>query len=44
MTEAPSRGENRPPVVRLIIAWTLVGVPLLWGVSQTLVRALALFE
>lgn len=31
-------------MVRLIVAWTLVGIPLLWGVSETLVRAMALFE
>jgi hypothetical protein len=35
---------TRPPALRLIIAWTLVGIPLFWGVSQTVVRALALFE
>lgn len=45
MTDGPSAGDRqRPPVVRLIVAWSLVGLPLLWGVSQTLVRALALFE
>ena len=35
---------SRTPVLRLIVAWTLVGLPLFWGVSQTVIRALALFE
>ena len=39
-----SEEAERPPVGRLIVAWTLVGLPLLWGVSQTVARALALFE
>ena len=29
---------------RLIIAWGFVGIPLLWGVSQVVVRSLALFK
>lgn len=29
---------------RLIIAWSFVGIPLLWGVSQVVVRSLALFK
>ena len=34
------------PRVRLqiIIAWAIVGIPLLWGVSQVVVRSLALFK
>lgn len=36
--------EGRTPVVRLVIAWSVVGIPLLWGVSQTLIKALALFQ
>jgi len=28
----------------VILAWMFVGIPLLWGVSQTLVKALALFK
>ncbi|MGH7499273.1 MAG: MFS transporter small subunit [Gemmatimonadales bacterium] len=27
-----------------MLAWTLVGVPLLWGVWNTLVKASALFK
>jgi hypothetical protein len=29
---------------RIAIAWIIVGVPLLWGVSQTLIKSLALFQ
>jgi hypothetical protein len=30
--------------LRLAIAWTIVGVPLLWGVSQVVVKSMALFQ
>jgi hypothetical protein len=29
---------------RIAISWIVVGVPLLWGVSQTLIKSLALFN
>jgi hypothetical protein len=29
---------------RIAVAWIIVGVPLLWGVSQTFVKSLALFK
>jgi hypothetical protein len=29
---------------RVAIAWLVVGIPLLWGVSQTFVKSLALFH
>lgn len=29
---------------RVAIAWLVVGLPLLWGVSQTFVKSLALFH
>ena len=29
---------------RIAISWIIVGVPLLWGVSQTLIKSLALFN
>jgi len=28
----------------LVIAWLFVGIPLVWGVSQTFIKALALFK
>jgi hypothetical protein len=36
-TEATSGGSTA-------LAWLYVGVPLLWGVSQTFIKALALFK
>jgi hypothetical protein len=36
--------RGRTPVIRLILAWSLVGIPLLWGVAQTFIRSLALFD
>ena len=32
------------PLPRLIFAWLFVGLPLLWGVLQTLAKAAALFR
>ena len=28
----------------LVIAWLFVGIPLAWGVSQTFIKALTLFQ
>lgn len=28
----------------VVLAWLFVGVPLAWGVSQTFIKALALFQ
>ena len=28
----------------LVLAWLFVGIPLAWGVSQTFIKALALFN
>lgn len=32
------------PVARLILAWGFVGIPLVWGVYQTVMKAWALFK
>ena len=29
--------------VKMILAWLFVGIPLLWGISQTIIKSLALF-
>jgi hypothetical protein len=34
-------GANK---VKLVLAWTLVGIPLLWGVYNTLEKASLLFR
>ncbi|GAA4380976.1 MFS transporter small subunit [Hymenobacter koreensis] len=37
--------ETQPSsTASLVLAWLFVGVPLLWGVSQTFIKALALFQ
>lgn len=30
--------------VTVALAWLFVGLPLLWGVAQTIVKSLALFQ
>lgn len=35
---------RRTVVVELIVAWTVVLVPLFWGVAQVVVSSLALFR
>lgn len=35
-------GKSSP--IALALAWLAVGVPLAWGVSQTLIKSLALFK
>ena len=30
--------------VQVVLAWLLVGIPLLWGVYKTLLNALKLFQ
>jgi len=32
------------PVLRLVLAWGFVGIPLVWGVIQTVLKAWALFR
>jgi hypothetical protein len=34
----------RSPIVRLTIAWSLVGIPLVWGVWQVFKKSLDLFR
>ena len=30
--------------LRLIILWTIVGIPLAWGITRTVINAAALFQ
>lgn len=39
MTEA---AKSSP--ISLALAWLAVGIPLAWGVSQTIIKSLALFK
>jgi hypothetical protein len=40
MSEEPPK----VPIVRLILAWAFVGIPLAWGVYQTAVKVASLFK
>ncbi|HTE47017.1 MAG TPA: hypothetical protein VK636_17350 [Gemmatimonadaceae bacterium] len=41
MPESPLSGSI---VARLVVAWTLVGIPLAWGVWQVFKKSLDLFR
>jgi hypothetical protein len=36
--------EKKTSPLLVVIAWTIVAVPLAWGVSQSLVKSLPLFR
>lgn len=36
--------QHRTGPIQLILAWGFVGIPLIWGVLQTLRNALKLFQ
>jgi len=36
--------ENGTTTLQLVLAWGFVGIPLVWGVLQTLVNAMKLFQ
>ena len=38
---APNRGGNG---LKLVLAWGFVGIPLVWGVVQTLINAIKAFH
>ena len=37
-------GNASGNTIKLVLAWGLVGIPLVWGVLQTLKNALKLFQ
>ena len=36
--------QNRTTAVQLILAWGFVGIPLVWGILQTIGNAIKLFR
>ena len=36
--------QSGTPAWPLVLAWGFVGIPLIWGVSQTIANALKLFQ
>jgi hypothetical protein len=43
-TATRTRAAPYGQTIKLILAWALVGLPLMWGVLQTLNNALKLFR
>ena len=41
---AENRTQGSSNVIKLVLAWGFVGIPLLWGVIQTGGNALKLFQ
>jgi len=39
-----SESTPKLPIVRLILAWGFVGIPLVWGVYQTAIKVATLFK
>ena len=37
-------GSRKSNQIALVLAWLAVGLPLAWGVAQTLMKSLALFN
>ena len=35
---------KQTPTMAVLIAWIIVGIPLAWGVYQTFIKSLALFQ
>jgi hypothetical protein len=41
---APIRQAHGSDALKLVLAWGFVGIPLVWGIVQTLVNALEAFH
>ncbi len=39
----PTEAAAKTPLALVVVAWVVVGVPLAWGVYETLKKAAALF-
>ena len=39
-----SENQNGTPAWQLVLAWGFVGIPLAWGVAQTIANAMKLFQ
>ena len=40
----PPENESRGNTLRLALYWSIVGIPLVWGIWNTLLKLPALFE
>lgn len=43
-TDTAGAHSRQTPVALIVAAWLFVGIPLLWGVSQTFIKSLDLFR
>ncbi|HEY2067082.1 MAG TPA: hypothetical protein VGG84_14095 [Gemmatimonadaceae bacterium] len=43
MTDTATTAGRSSPIT-IALAWLAVGIPLAWGVSQTIIKSLALFK
>lgn len=41
---APETSDAAPATPALIVSWLVVGLPLAWGIYQTVQKSLALFK
>ncbi len=44
MSYSNARPGDGGTMIRLVIYWAFVGIPLLWGVSETIAKATRLFR
>lgn len=44
IAEMSASSAQQTSLTQVILAWAVVSIPLLWGVLQTLEKALALFQ
>jgi hypothetical protein len=40
----PNANQNGTKAWQLVLAWGFVGIPLAWGVAQTIANAMKLFQ
>ena len=43
-SNSPPENKSESPAGLLVFAWLFVGLPLTWGVWQTIIKSLALFH
>ena len=39
-----TQNQEGTSAIKLLLAWAFVGIPLIWGVSQTIANSLKLFQ
>jgi len=44
MNKTISKADNGSQTIKVLLAWAFVGIPLLWGISETLANAMRLFR